>query len=89
MDANGQPPLNVRFIFEGEEECGGRVVFDLLRAEPERTRADAVLVCDSSFYAPGWPAASPRVRLYWYRYGPHDSKVTALSLLRCAASLHI
>src|SRR3989337_1677824 len=37
MDANGQPPLNVRFIFEGEEECGGRVVFDLLRAEPERT----------------------------------------------------
>ena len=47
----GRPPLNVHFIFEGEEECGGRVVFDLLRSEPERTRADAALVCDSSYYA--------------------------------------
>src|SRR5690242_4147151 len=43
---DGKPPLNVHFIFEGEEECGGRVIFDLLRAEPERTRADAALVCD-------------------------------------------
>src|SRR6476660_6248220 len=54
--ADGNPPLNVHFIFEGEEECGGRVIFDLLRAEPERTRADAALVCDMSYYAPGWPA---------------------------------
>ena len=23
VDANGNPPLNVHFIFEGEEECGG------------------------------------------------------------------
>ena len=37
LDADGRPPLNVRFIFEGEEECGGRVVFDLLRG---RARAD-------------------------------------------------
>jgi acetylornithine deacetylase/succinyl-diaminopimelate desuccinylase-like protein len=62
MDANGQPPLNVRFIFEGEEECGGRVIYNLLQAEPERTRADAVLVCDSSFYAPGWPAVYTALR---------------------------
>ena len=46
LDEDGRPPLNVHFIFEGEEECGGQVIFDLLRAEPERTRADAVLVCD-------------------------------------------
>lgn len=60
--ADGNPPLNVHFIFEGEEECGGRVIFDLLRAEPERTRADAVLVCDMSYFAPGWPAVYTALR---------------------------
>ena len=62
LDDDRRPPLNVRFIFEGEEECGGRVIFDLLRAEPERTRADAVLVCDSSFFAPGLPAVYTALR---------------------------
>ena len=59
---DGNPPLNVHFIFEGEEECGGRVIFDLLRAEPERTQADAVLVCDMSYFAPGWPAVYTALR---------------------------
>jgi acetylornithine deacetylase/succinyl-diaminopimelate desuccinylase-like protein len=62
LDGDGRPPLNVNFIFEGEEECGGRVIFDLLRNEPDRTRADAVLVCDMSYYAPGWPAVYTALR---------------------------
>jgi acetylornithine deacetylase/succinyl-diaminopimelate desuccinylase-like protein len=62
LDAERRPPLNVRFIFEGEEECGGHVSHDLLQAEPERTRADAVLICDMSYYAPGWPAVYTTLR---------------------------
>jgi acetylornithine deacetylase/succinyl-diaminopimelate desuccinylase-like protein len=62
LDAGHRPPLNVNFIFEGEEESGGRVIFELLRREPERTRADAVLVCDMSYYAPGWPAVYTALR---------------------------
>ena len=62
LDQEGRPPLNVHFIFEGEEECGGHVIADLLRAEPERTRADAALVCDMSYYAPGWPAVYTALR---------------------------
>jgi acetylornithine deacetylase/succinyl-diaminopimelate desuccinylase-like protein len=58
----GRPPLNVNFIFEGEEESGGQVIFELLRREPERTRADAALVCDMSYYAPGWPAVYTALR---------------------------
>lgn len=61
-DADGKPPLNIHFLFEGEEECGGRVVFDLLKAEPERTKVDAVLVCDMSYYAKGWPAVYTALR---------------------------
>jgi len=62
LDADRRPPLNVHFIFEGEEESGGRVIYELLRAEPERTRADAVLVSDTSYYAPGWPAVHTTLR---------------------------
>src|SRR5262249_7222744 len=61
-DQDRRPPLNVRFMFEGEEECGGHVIADLLQAEPERTRADAVLVSDMSYYAPGWPAVYTTLR---------------------------
>lgn len=62
LDADGRPPLNLNFIFEGEEECGGRVIYDLLHREPERTSADAALVCDMSYYAPGWPAVYTALR---------------------------
>ncbi|MGH7338034.1 MAG: M20/M25/M40 family metallo-hydrolase, partial [Myxococcota bacterium] len=49
-------PCNVQVLIEGEEESGGVTLASLLAREPERTRADAVLVADSAFFAPGWPA---------------------------------
>lgn len=66
LDGEKRPPLNVRFLFEGEEECGGRVVFDLLAAEPARTAVDAVLVADMAYYAPGWPAVYTALRGLYY-----------------------
>jgi acetylornithine deacetylase/succinyl-diaminopimelate desuccinylase-like protein len=62
LGADRRPPLNVRFIFEGEEESGGHAIYDLLRDEPHRTAADAVLVCDSAYYAPGLPAVYTGLR---------------------------
>lgn len=59
---DGRPPVNVHFIFEGEEECGGHVIYDLLHARPELTEADAALVCDMSYFAPGWPAVYTALR---------------------------
>ncbi|HSR91325.1 MAG TPA: dipeptidase [Gemmatimonadales bacterium] len=61
-DTTGQPPLNVHFIFEGEEESGGHVIYDVLKREPERTKADVVLVCDMSYYASGYPAVYTALR---------------------------
>jgi acetylornithine deacetylase/succinyl-diaminopimelate desuccinylase-like protein len=58
----GKPPLNVRFIFEGEEESGGHVIFDLLREEAWRTDVDAALVSDMAYYAPGIPAVYTALR---------------------------
>src|SRR5881397_1189649 len=62
IEAAGRPPVNFRFLIEGEEEYGSRVLFDLLRREPERTRADAVLIADMAYVAPGWPAVYTGLR---------------------------
>src|SRR6266540_4028617 len=58
----GGPPVNFRFLIEGEEEHGSRVLFELLRREPERTRANAVLIADMAYVAPGWPAVYTTLR---------------------------
>jgi acetylornithine deacetylase/succinyl-diaminopimelate desuccinylase-like protein len=73
----GAPPVNFRFLIEGEEEFGSKVLFDLLRREPERTRADAALVADMSYLAPGWPAVYTSLRGMCYaeitvRTAKHD-----------------
>lgn len=62
IEAAGRPPVNFRFLIEGEEEFGSKVLFDLLKREPQRTRADVVLVADMSYVAPGWPAVYTMLR---------------------------
>ncbi|HEU4569472.1 MAG TPA: dipeptidase [Gemmatimonadales bacterium] len=62
LDGAGRPPLNVRFIFEGEEECGGKVIFDILQRDRWRTEVDAVIVADMGYYAPGIPAVYTALR---------------------------
>jgi acetylornithine deacetylase/succinyl-diaminopimelate desuccinylase-like protein len=59
---NGMPPVNVRFLIEGQEESGSRLLFDLLNQEPERVEADAVLVSDTAYFAPGWPSVETGLR---------------------------
>ncbi len=57
-----RPPINVHFLIEGEEECGGHVIGNLLRDDPGRAKADAILVCDMAYYARGWPAVYTALR---------------------------
>ncbi len=56
------PPLNIRYIIEGQEETGSDVIFDLLKREPDRVKADAVLVADMPYYARGIPAIYTALR---------------------------
>jgi acetylornithine deacetylase/succinyl-diaminopimelate desuccinylase-like protein len=62
IEAGARPPVNFRFLIEGEEEFGSKVLFDLLKREPQRVRADAALVADMSYVAPGWPAVYTTLR---------------------------
>ena len=53
--ASGGPPVNLRFLVEGEEEIGGRSLPDYVRANATDLAADYLIVADGSFVAPGQP----------------------------------
>jgi acetylornithine deacetylase/succinyl-diaminopimelate desuccinylase-like protein len=51
----GSLPLNVRVVFEGEEEVGGEGIAALVASRPPELKADFALVCDTEMFAPGLP----------------------------------
>lgn len=58
LETRGELPVNVKFLIEGEEESGGEAIETYVRSERgrESLQADAVVVSDSSMYAPGQPS---------------------------------
>ncbi len=53
--ANGSLPLNVRVLFEGEEEVGGEGIANFVASKPAELKADFALVSDTELFAPGLP----------------------------------
>jgi acetylornithine deacetylase/succinyl-diaminopimelate desuccinylase-like protein len=53
--ANGALPLNVRVLFEGEEEVGGEGIAGFVASKPAELKADFALVSDTELFAPGLP----------------------------------
>jgi acetylornithine deacetylase/succinyl-diaminopimelate desuccinylase-like protein len=53
--ATGGPPLNLRFLVEGEEEISGPSLPRFLRENAARIPSDYVLIADGEFTAPGLP----------------------------------
>jgi acetylornithine deacetylase/succinyl-diaminopimelate desuccinylase-like protein len=54
----GTLPLNVRFLFEGEEEIGSPHLGDYVRAHPEACAADLVISADGAMWRPDEPSLS-------------------------------
>ncbi len=53
----GALPVNVKFILEGEEECGGEAIEAYVRADRgAKLGCDAVVISDSSMFAAGQPS---------------------------------
>jgi len=51
----GKLPINVKVIFEGEEEVGGESIADYVRKQKQKLKADFALVCDTELFAPNLP----------------------------------
>jgi acetylornithine deacetylase/succinyl-diaminopimelate desuccinylase-like protein len=52
---NGQLPINVKMLIEGEEEVGGESIAAYVRQEKAKLKADFALVCDTELFAPNLP----------------------------------
>ena len=55
LAATGKLPLNVRVVFEGEEEVGGEGIASFVASKPAELKADFALVSDTELFAPGLP----------------------------------
>ena len=55
LAATGKLPINVRVIFEGEEEVGGEGIADFVASKPPELKADFALVSDTELFSPGLP----------------------------------
>ena len=55
MQSGGKLPLNVKVIFEGEEEVGGESIAEYIRKQKTKLKADFALVCDTELFAPDLP----------------------------------
>ena len=55
LAANRMLPVNVRVLFEGEEEVGGEGIAAYVASKPADLKADFALVSDTELFAPGLP----------------------------------
>jgi len=55
MSAYGKLPINVRIIFEGDEEVGGEGIAAFVASKPPELKADFALISDTELFAPGLP----------------------------------
>ena len=60
--AAGGPPINLRFIIEGEEEISGESLPRYIRANGSRLKTDSVLIWDSGLDEDGHPTLATALR---------------------------
>jgi len=62
LKTRGGLPCEVVFLFEGEEECGGKSLEHYIKNEKVNLAADAVIVSDTSLYDEATPAITYGLR---------------------------
>lgn len=56
FETEGTLPVNVKFIYEGEEEIGSPNLPEYVEKNKEKLSANLILISDTGLYAPGKPA---------------------------------
>ena len=60
--AYGSPPLNIKYIIEGEEEIASENLMTFLKNNTDLLKCDAVLISDTSLYETGLPTITYALR---------------------------
>jgi acetylornithine deacetylase/succinyl-diaminopimelate desuccinylase-like protein len=61
-EAKGTPPVNLKFLFEGEEEVGSVNLEDFVLSNKEKLACDAAVVSDTPMLAPDLPSICAGLR---------------------------
>ncbi len=62
VKTDGVPPVNMKFILEGEEESGSANLPPYIQAHADALEADVVLISDTALFAPGVPSITCGLR---------------------------
>ncbi len=62
QQAGGGLPVNVKFLFEGEEETGSPTLEPFVAAHRDELAADVAVISDSEFFARGLPSITYALR---------------------------
>lgn len=62
LQTEGQPPVNLKFIYEGEEECGSHNLPVFIETHQDQLAADVVLISDTALFAPRVPSITYGLR---------------------------
>ena len=66
LNTRGRLPINLRFVFEGEEESTSTHLEPWLAANLDRLGGDVALICDSGFFSGNLPAITIGLRGIMY-----------------------
>ena len=76
LRARGTLPINVIVLAEGEEEVGSPNLASFIEAHAKRLACDAVVISDSSMFAPGLPSILSSLRgLAYFQIDVHGPSV--------------
>ena len=62
LQGEGDPPVNLKYLIEGEEETGSMAVTDFVPNNKERLDADVALVSDTAMFSPDTPSITYGLR---------------------------
>ncbi|HYE95267.1 MAG TPA: dipeptidase, partial [Rubricoccaceae bacterium] len=62
LQTGGAPPVNLKFLIEGEEESGSKHLAPFIEQHKELLKADVVMISDTGLFAPGVPSITYGLR---------------------------
>ena len=62
LKTQGELPVNLKIVLEGEEEVGSQHLYGWIEEHQEKLSCDAVIISDSSMFAPGVPTITYGLR---------------------------
>jgi len=62
LQGEGEPPVNLKYVIEGEEETGSMAIGPFIEKNQDRLDADVVLISDTAMFGPDAPSITYGLR---------------------------